>query len=449
MTIVEAARTRTSPRSLSKGLEALVADDADRWSFRRASPTDVGACLYQYPAMMVPRLQREILDVCVGWNEQITTVYDPFLGSGTVLTESMLHGLDFVGGDINPLAILISRVRAEAIDPDLAVAAIDAALTRAAAGCAPKPHLFLGRDKWFTPSVAKGLDRLRLAIEQTPSARTRRFLWVALAETVRLVSNSRTSTVKLHIRPIDEIADRPQPTEVFATIAKRNAEILRRFRAELVRRGLLHRGRYIGQVDLRITDVRARRQVCADMVVTSPPYGDGHSTVPYGQASYLPLQWVDRADIGRFADELLGSTRQIDFRSLGGSLAAWSQTAERMAARSALLASAFEALLDEPDDRTARIAAFYSDLDTALELTIQRINPGGLLVLTVGDRTVGGVQVPMADVICDLADGNAEPVAKLARTIPLNRKRQAGRNSIAATMGSETVLVLQRSNVST
>jgi site-specific DNA-methyltransferase (cytosine-N4-specific) len=449
MTIVEAARAQTSSRSLSQGLEALVADDADRWSFRRASPTDVGACLYQYPAMMVPRLQREILDVCVGWNEQITTVYDPFLGSGTVLTESMLQGLAFVGGDINPLAILISRVRAEAMDPDLALAAADAALTRAAAGRARKPHLFPGRDKWFTPAVAKGLDRLRLAIEQTPSARTRRFLWVALAETVRLVSNSRTSTVKLHIRPIDEIADRPQPADVFATIARRNAEILRRFRAELVRRGLMYRGRYIGQVDLRITDVRARRQVCADIVVTSPPYGDGHSTVPYGQASYLPLQWVDGADIGPFADELLSSTRQIDFRSLGGSLAAWSQTAEHMAARSGFLASAFEALLDEPDDRTARIAAFYSDLDAALQLTLQRINPGGLLVLTVGDRTVGGVQVPMADVIYDLADGKAEPIAKLARTIPLNRKRQAGRNSIAATMGSETVLVLQRSNVST
>ena len=38
-------------------------------------------------------------------------VFDPFMGSGGVLLESMLCGINSVGFDINPLAVLISRVK--------------------------------------------------------------------------------------------------------------------------------------------------------------------------------------------------------------------------------------------------------------------------------------------------------------------------------------------------
>ena len=57
-----------------------------------------------------------------------------------------------------------------------------------------------------------------------------------------------------------------------------------------------------------------------DLLVTSPPYGDNPSTVPYGQYSYLPLQWIDLDDIHEDIDSsYLRSTHEIDTRSLGGS----------------------------------------------------------------------------------------------------------------------------------
>lgn len=42
---------------------------------------------------------------------EIDSVGDPFVGSGTVLTETMLKGLRFWGTDINPLSILSSMVK--------------------------------------------------------------------------------------------------------------------------------------------------------------------------------------------------------------------------------------------------------------------------------------------------------------------------------------------------
>ena len=37
------------------------------------------------------------------------TVLDPFLGSGTTGLESIINGRNFIGYDLNPIAILISR----------------------------------------------------------------------------------------------------------------------------------------------------------------------------------------------------------------------------------------------------------------------------------------------------------------------------------------------------
>ena len=39
------------------------------------------------------------------------TVFDPFAGSGSVLTEAMFRGLGFLGMDVNPLAVLLCKVR--------------------------------------------------------------------------------------------------------------------------------------------------------------------------------------------------------------------------------------------------------------------------------------------------------------------------------------------------
>ena len=64
----------------------------------------------------------------------------------------------------------------------------------------------------------------------------------------------------------------------------------------------------------------ARNGSLYDVVVTSPPYGNNATTVPYGQYSYLPLQWIDLADIGDDVNaEFLRTTHEIDRRSLGGS----------------------------------------------------------------------------------------------------------------------------------
>ena len=55
------------------------------------------------------------------------------------------------------------------------------------------------------------------------SADVRRFLWVAMAEAVRLSRNTRLSTVKLHIKPLGERV----PSSAIDTFSVRPEEMCR------------------------------------------------------------------------------------------------------------------------------------------------------------------------------------------------------------------------------
>src|SRR5208283_3432339 len=83
---------------------------------------------------------------------------------------------------------------------------------------------------------------------------------------------------------------------------------------------LLSRGRYKGRTETYLRSAISKGSIAReklDLLVTSPPYGDNRTTVPYGQHSYLPLQWIDLSDIVAGLDNsCLSTTHEIDRRSL-------------------------------------------------------------------------------------------------------------------------------------
>jgi hypothetical protein len=60
----------------------------------------------------------------------------------------------------------------------------------------------------------------------------------------------------------------------------------------------------------------------------------------------------------------------------------------------------------------------------------------------VGNRRVNGLTVPTTQILTDLLGDRAEQVAHIER--PIKHKRHAHRNSIAATMTHESVLVFRK-----
>jgi hypothetical protein len=423
--------------------------NSEYWDFRTAKKRSDGRPYFQYPAMMVPRMQGALLDAFMDGGLIQPKVLDSFAGSGTILLEAMNRGLDFCGLDVNPLAILLCRVKKGPFLVDCIEHEATSLVKRLRrAGGMTSAVEFPNASKWFSQGTVARLSRIHRAIRMLDNVAVRRFLWLALAETVRLSSNSRTSTFKLHVRPRTDLKkDKRDAQETFEKVLARNIDLLRGHRDELREKGRLSNGHYKGTIDVRVGDAAAASPFqprSFDLVITSPPYGDNTSTVPYGQHSYLPLQWIPFEDIGADADPAcLATTQEIDRRSLGGYSEGAVEADTMVSEISSTYRDTIDKLASQRFDRALRVGAFTRDLHQSLKTMARALRLNGYLAVTLGNRNVGGLPVPLDRIVEELLLGlHFVPVASLSRRIP--QKRMASRNSRGETMRSERVLVMRK-----
>ena len=428
-------------------LKRLSQTDDDYWAFRRAARKRTQG-LSQYPAMMVPEMQSVLVEAVATADGHVRSVYDPFVGSGTTLVESMRLGLDFTGQDINPLAVLFCRTKAGPFHTRRLSTAVEDVVHWASADRGRRFEAnFPGQRKWFSSRAITELSRIRRAIRRVDHRWCRQVLWTGLAETVRLTSNSRTSTFKLHIRSAEELKSRRvTPLTTFEGVMWDITSRLRDEAATLREAGHLSKnGHYRGEVNIRLGDssVSSTEEGAHDLVVTSPPYGDNTSTVPYGQYSFLPLQWIDLQDIDeRASRDWVCSAYEIDRRSLGGTRRNAVEQVASLLDISPSLKKTLDRLEDLPVDRSSRIAAFVRDLEASIAAVVCGARSNAYMIWTIGNRRVGGEPVPTDGILEELlvAKG-ASLVTRLERLIP--RKRMATRNAIASTMRGEAILVFR------
>jgi len=425
--------------------------DPDFWSLKNRDRTDSAHSIFQYPAMMVPLVQRRLLGAVLETRPDIESLYDPYMGSGTSLVSGMHYGLNVYGNDINPLAVLISRVRtSQSVEFTVGAIAEQVASEAAADRQGTIETAMANRDKWFQADVSLELSRLRRAIRKCDNLWVRRFLWVTLAETVRLTSNDRTSTYKLHARPASEIEKRIlSPIAVFRDLVQKNTVSFLAFRHRLDEAGRLKSAKYVAETDARIGDTRNAQYYWTDaapfdLLMTSPPYGDNLTTVTYGQHSYLPLHWIDFNDIDPAADiATLRTTQEIDRRSLGGTANNDAWTEAKLLEASPRLKRFADGLSAKPNDARVRLIRFYRDFGASLESVINVIKPNGYMIWTVGNRTIAGQQVPTDRILGELVEGlDCKVVTTLTRSI--HHKRMPNRNASSATMREEKILLIRK-----
>jgi len=268
-----------------------------------------------------------------------------------------------------------------------------------------------------------------------------------------LTSNSRTSTYKLHVRPEDERNNRIIRTitafkEALANIQQK-LEALTRI---LLEKGLLDEGHYQGKIQIRLRDARIQaseetdNDLC-DLLLTSPPYGDNDTTVPYGQFSYLPLQWIDLKDINQCCDcSFLSTTHEIDKRSLGGIKEKALSDVVKLREDCPSLDKILGELESDPRRRDVKVAAFYRDFNDSLNMILTRMKNNAYMVWTVGNRRVANKLIPMDNILSELlVQKGAIEVTRFQRRI--SSKKNAAKNNIAATMSFETVLIMRRGGV--
>ncbi len=403
--------------------------------------------LLKYPAMMVPQMQGDLLDAALRADPSIVNVLDPFVGAGTTLVESLARDLNFTGLDINPLAILACQAKSGPFFGQAYSSKAATLLQRVSCDSATSIDAdFPERCKWFSPLASIQLSRIRRAICSEPKLWARRLMWLAFAVTVRAVSNSRGSTYKLHIRRPEEHAEIPGAIDHFHETICASVIRLQWHEEDLRNRGVIQSGRVLRSISTfcnSVTDFGKGRTAFADLVITSPPYGDNRSTVPYGQFSYLQLRWIPERDLPLTA-AAFQNAYSIDGRSLGGSLRGSLQHAEQLRTASTAARNFIDALaILKRRDLMIKSLAFLSDYERSLMNVSNLLRTGGYGIWTVGDRMVGGIRLPLGEITTEILARFGMPTqGQIQRTI--SQKRTPQRNSQGLTMNEERVLITKK-----
>jgi tRNA G10 N-methylase Trm11 len=261
---------------------------------------------FRYIGQFPPQIARALIRL-YGKPGQI--LFDPMVGGGTTMLEARLAGLNAVGSDINPVALIWSKVRATCYEPGLLEKSIREHIDRTNASLGDKldsyttgkkkvkgKELRLGDDaKFFSQDALNKLSVLTQLIEEVPDE-FREFALAALLSIVRKISLADKKKMNVVVNP------KAAKYETVSTYVRKLQDMTK------INRELCER------IDPRTTltitrqDARSVRldSESVDMVIVHPPYPT-NTSFSESLRLQLSLLGVEHSDLFKNEVQIRGS----------------------------------------------------------------------------------------------------------------------------------------------
>ena len=388
-------------------MSSLASVTKEDWTFRDISTKEYTHGFHQYPARMHPEIAKRLIEKYAIKSSDI--VFDPFMGSGGVLVESMLHGNNSVGIDLNPFAVLLTTVKTTPLDAAKLETTFNQIILDSKKDKKNKieydnaPNFLLKKPKektlkfWYRVPVSRDLQILKNHVFLTKDKKTRDFFKICFSLTTRKVSFQKNSIYKIYrMKKEKRKLFKPNVFDVFSKICKNNIKNMNEFSNTL--------GTNYSKAIPILGNTFAAPELLdgkkPTLVVTSPPYGDHGTTVAYGQFSRHPGMWLELED----SDELFA----VDTNGLGGQKKKSiedlnSETLDKT------LKKIKEKDLQVPKEkthanRTADVYSFFYDLDKCFDKISQVLKPKqSHCCFVVANRTVRREKIPADEICVELA----------------------------------------------
>jgi DNA modification methylase len=264
------------------------------WDFRGCDTRYLTHDIHRYSAKFVPQLASGLIKLL---STEGDLILDPLCGSGTTLVEAARLRRRAIGVDINPVAVLISRVKAMGVDPcrvrELAKVHLEDLRLRVVAartgqmsldGACPRSQESTWRmehpvlNKWFPRANLVEADSIQRLIDGSPLD-VRPILQVALSDVLRASSYAHSGYPNVmfdkRLRP------RRAPAERYAAKVRDFVERIAQLNEQVDMR------------DVRVVMGDGRQLPIAsetvDAIITHPPY---IGAVPYAEYQALSLHWL-------------------------------------------------------------------------------------------------------------------------------------------------------------
>ncbi|GIV59245.1 MAG: hypothetical protein KatS3mg043_0334 [Rhodothermaceae bacterium] len=342
--------------------------------------------IHPFPARMAPEIA---LGVCVKLAAD-ATVLDPMAGSGTVLRAAAEQGLRGIGFDMDPLAVLLSKVWTTPIEvSNLEEAAADLVQRAQKLNVEDAPLPWIDEHEetlsfvkfWFGKKQRDDLRRLCFLLQDEDDSISN-ILRVAISRLI--ITKERGASLAAdvsHSRPHRVYMEKGHDYDVFKSFIKSVKYIVKRLKPERLK----------GNVTVMYGDARQLNieDESVDAIITSPPY---LNAIDYLRGHRLALVWLG------YQIDLL---RLVRSRSMG---------AERKPDPEADLELAKEltASIDPKgklkDRRRQMINRYALDIHAFMQEAYRVLKHGGEATLVVGNSTHRGVYVENTTIVTTAAE---------------------------------------------
>ena len=284
------------------------------WEYTDADTQYLTHNIHRYSGKFIPQIAARAISLLTQPGE---LVVDPYSGSGTTLLESALLGRRAIGVDLNPLAVLIARVKTTPI-PEAILNGLTHTLSNKLATVGMVSDLPLFRDlaeenvtgpdqdprfghewyrKWFQPNVLRELIAIDLAIREVEGQALRDVARVAFSNILRRSSNAHSGYPNVMFDK--NVPTKGSPIPPFIKTLEQTAEMVAS----------------LSNVSASWSDVNVIHgnaialpmgNDTVDALISHPPYV---GSIPYAEYGALSLQWLG-VDHKRLDRELTGGRRQ-------------------------------------------------------------------------------------------------------------------------------------------
>lgn len=405
----------------------------DSWNFKTADTKEFTHCYHIYPAMMIPQIARTLIDNYAPLGK-CDLIFDPYMGSGTTLVEASIKGINSIGTDINPLARLISKAKTIHFDINL--------IEKHLADIQMLPFLYspekvvntdfsrISNSKfWYSDNSLYKLSYISQVIDSIEKEQ-QLFFKIALSEVVREVSYTRNGEFKRYRMQEDKIKEfSPDVFGLFECKLLRNLNGLKQYNKQNSKaKAVISDFNTVFDIPNSILPDNS-----VDMIVTSPPYGDSHTTVAYGQFSRWANEWFNFPNAQNLDNLLMGGKKK----------------AERQF-ETHIIDKELQEIKNQDSKRYFEVVAFLNDYYNSINHIAPKLRNGGRICFVVGNRTVKGVQISLDYFTAETFERKGfNYETTIVREIP--NKRMPSKNSPSnisgakgATMSNEYIVIMTK-----
>jgi DNA modification methylase len=248
---------------------------------------------------------------------------DPFVGSGTTLAEAKLYGMRSIGFDLNPLALLVSKLKSHKFNHnelDNYLLLLEDLIPKTKLQSFKKSATYLNLSPdvamtWYTKRTLRELAMLLRLIKSQEQNMLQNLGMIIIGQLLRKMSFQRPREAKKYRKEgWQDFSGEDTYVPVIPKFYERLVYVIQSMKdyADLLPKNPVESKCYL--FDSSSSNEYPDSLEVIDLVITSPPYGDSPTTVAYEQQSWFANNGLglDTRPDSALAREMLGGGKDVE-----------------------------------------------------------------------------------------------------------------------------------------